>query len=157
MALLYLPGHRREELQRALRIPALSAGWKGSFQALLQEGFGAGTASGNSGLVPSNISLSVPAWRGFRPMRIAAKVRESVDVISLAFEPGDALPLAAPLAGQFIVLRMQPAGATSPLMRSYSLSGAPNATQYRVSSKCEVAVRRAFISTARSLSATCSR
>ena len=139
MALLYLPGHRREELQRALRIPALSAGWKGSFQALLQEGFGAGTASGNSGLVPSNISLSVPAWRGFRPMRIAAKVRESVDVISLAFEPGDALPLAAPLAGQFIVLRMQPAGTTSPLMRSYSLSGAPNATQYRVSSKCEVA------------------
>src|SRR4026208_1705444 len=29
-ALLYLPGHRREELERALRIPTLSAGWKNS-------------------------------------------------------------------------------------------------------------------------------
>ena len=138
-ALLYLPGHRREELQRALRIPALSVGWKGSFQALLQQGFDVGTASGNSGLAPANVSLSPPAWRGFRPMRIAAKARESADVISLVFEPVDGLPLATPLAGQFIVLRMQPARATSPLMRSYSLSGAPNAAQYRVSIKCEVA------------------
>ena len=138
-ALLYLPGHRREELQRALRIPALSAGWKGSFQALLEQAVDAGATSGNPGLAPADLSLSPPAWRGFRRVRVVAKVRESVDVISLAFEPADALPLAAPLAGQFIVLRMQPAGATSPLMRSYSLSGAPNATQYRVSIKCEIA------------------
>jgi ferredoxin-NADP reductase/MOSC domain-containing protein YiiM len=138
-ALLYLPGHRREALQRALRIPALSTGWKGSFQALLRQGFGAGTASGNSGLVPSNVSLSPPAWRGFRSMRIAAKARESADVISLVFEPVDGLPLATPLAGQFIVLRLQPERETSPLMRSYSLSGAPNAAQYRVSIKCEIA------------------
>ena len=138
-ALLYLPGHRREELQRALRIPALSAGWKGSFQALLEQDLGAGTTSGNPGLSPANISLSPPAWRGFRRVRIAAKSRESADVISLVFEPADALPLATPLAGQFIVLRLQPERETSPLMRSYSLSGAPNAAQYRVSIKCEVA------------------
>jgi MOSC domain-containing protein YiiM len=30
-ALLYLPGHPRQQLRRALRIPALSAGWKASF------------------------------------------------------------------------------------------------------------------------------
>ena len=138
-ALLYLPGHRREDLQRALRIPALSAGWNGSFQALLEQDLGAGTTSGNPGLSPANISLSPPAWRGFRRMRIAAKSRESADVISLVFEPADALPLATPLAGQFIVLRLQPERETSPLMRSYSLSGAPNAGQYRVSIKCEVA------------------
>src|SRR5271154_2288129 len=35
--LLYLPGHPREQLQRALRIPALAAGWKGSLQALVVE------------------------------------------------------------------------------------------------------------------------
>src|SRR3954454_1095223 len=29
-ALLYLPGHQREQLERALRIPALSQGWKRS-------------------------------------------------------------------------------------------------------------------------------
>ena len=34
-ALLYLPGPAKEELERALRIPALSPGWKSSFEALL--------------------------------------------------------------------------------------------------------------------------
>ena len=156
-ALLYLPGHRREELQRALRIPALSAGWKGSFQALLEQDLGAGMTSGNPGLSPANISLSPPAWRGFRRVRIAAKSRESADVISLVFEPADALPLATPLAGQFIVLRLQPERETSPLMRSYSLSGAPNAAQYRVSIKCEVAGAASAYLDRRSPLATCSR
>jgi ferredoxin-NADP reductase len=41
-------------------------------------------------------------------MRVTAKARESVDVISFVFEPADALPLATPLPGQFIVLRLQP-------------------------------------------------
>ena len=34
-ALLYMPGHPRDRLERALRIPALSAGWRASFEALL--------------------------------------------------------------------------------------------------------------------------
>ena len=34
-ALLYLPGRRRHNLVRALKIPALSDGWRGSFQELL--------------------------------------------------------------------------------------------------------------------------
>ena len=33
--LLYLPGKTHERLERALRIPALSEGWKGSFRELL--------------------------------------------------------------------------------------------------------------------------
>jgi MOSC domain-containing protein YiiM len=36
-ALLYMPGHSRSQLERALRIPALSAGWRASFQALLEQ------------------------------------------------------------------------------------------------------------------------
>ncbi len=137
-ALLYLPGHRREELERALRIPALSAGWKGSFQSLLQREPGASAVGGNAGLAPSDVSLSPPAWPGFRPMRVAAKARESDDVISLALEPADAPPLAMPLPGQFVVLRLQPERDAPPLMRSYSLSGAPDTAQYRVSIKCEI-------------------
>ena len=42
--LLYLPGHTRQGLLRALRIPALSPGWQGSFRALLDEQSGSGTA-----------------------------------------------------------------------------------------------------------------
>jgi ferredoxin-NADP reductase/MOSC domain-containing protein YiiM len=129
-ALLYLPGHRRDELERALRIPALSAGWRGSFQAMLQE---------RSGLAPSDVSRSPPAWRGFRPLRVAAKARESADVFSLVLEPADALPLATPLPGQFIVLRLQPRREAPPLLRSYSLSGAPDAMQYRLGIKLETA------------------
>ena len=44
-ALLYLPGHPRQQLLRALRIPALSPGWQGSFRALLDGG-----RPGNAGL-----------------------------------------------------------------------------------------------------------
>ena len=47
-ALLYLPGHPRQQLLRALRIPALSPGWQASFRALLEEEPG----SGNAGLAP---------------------------------------------------------------------------------------------------------
>src|SRR5208337_1480150 len=36
-ALLYLTGHSQEQLDRALRIPALSPGWKMSFQDLLKQ------------------------------------------------------------------------------------------------------------------------
>ena len=136
-ALLYLPGHPREDLERALRIPALSAGWKGSFQALLQQAPGANPAGGNPGLAPTDVSLAPPAWPGFRRMRVTEKTRESDDVISLALEPADALALAIPAAGQFVVLRLQAGGEAAPLMRSYSLSGAPGMTQYRVSIKCE--------------------
>jgi ferredoxin-NADP reductase/MOSC domain-containing protein YiiM len=136
-ALLYLPGHGREGLERALRIPALSAGWKGSFQALLQQAPNASPARGNPGLAPSDISLAPPAWPGFRRVRVAAKTRESEDVISLTLAPEDALALAAPVPGQFVVLRLQPGAGAAPLMRSYSLSGAPGMARYRVSIKCE--------------------
>jgi MOSC domain-containing protein YiiM len=48
--LLYLPGHPRQNLERALRIPALSSGWRSSFQALLKKELSGGTAKGNPGL-----------------------------------------------------------------------------------------------------------
>src|SRR4051812_26812635 len=131
-ALLYMPGHPREQLERALRIPALSTGWRRSFEALLKDG----APTGNAGLAAA--SGPPPAWRGFRPLRVARKVRESDDVMSLTLEPADGQPLPAALPGQFMVLRL--GSATAPaLMRSYSLSGAADAASYRVSIKRDVA------------------
>src|SRR5271169_4889004 len=46
-ALLYLPGHPRDQLESSLRIPALSPGWKSSLQALLDQG---ASQAGNPGL-----------------------------------------------------------------------------------------------------------
>ena len=131
--LLYMPGHPRDQLERALRIPALSAGWRGSFEALLKQEQKGG-ATGNAGLAAS--SGPPPAWRGFRPLRVSRKVRESGSVISLVLEPMDGQPVAAALPGQFVVLRLGPASQPA-LMRSYSLSGEPSATHYRVSVKRE--------------------
>ena len=48
-ALLYLPGHSREQLQRALRVPALSKGWQSSFQAMLQQDSSSKAVAGNLG------------------------------------------------------------------------------------------------------------
>src|SRR4051794_15483575 len=58
-ALLYLPGHSRQQLIRSLAIPALSSGWQSSFRALAESEPG----SGNTGLT---VTSPPPAWRGFR-------------------------------------------------------------------------------------------
>ncbi|MGH8745202.1 MAG: 3-alpha domain-containing protein, partial [Burkholderiales bacterium] len=129
-ARLYLPGQRRAALERALAIPALSAGWRGSFRAMLEQ---------KPGLAPPEAPLAPPAWPGFRRLRVRAKSHESADVLSLELEPAEAQSLAAPLPGQFVVLRLQPGPAAPPLLRSYSLSGAPDAAQYRLGIKLESA------------------
>jgi len=132
-ALLYLPGHPRNQLERALRIPALSTGWRHAFEALLTQER-KGVTTGNAGLTAA--SGPPPAWRGFRPLRVSRKVRESGNVISLLLEPTDGQPVPPTLPGQFVVLRLGPASAPA-LMRSYSLSGEPGAMSYRVSIKRE--------------------
>ena len=64
-ALLYLPGRSRSQLERALRIPALSAGWRGSFQELLaQEQRRRRGNAEDAG--PASASGTPPAWPGFR-------------------------------------------------------------------------------------------
>jgi ferredoxin-NADP reductase/MOSC domain-containing protein YiiM len=133
-ALLYLPGHSRDRLERALRIPTLSVGWRKSLEALLTQERNGGATTGNAGLTAA--SGPPPAWRGFRPFRVSRKLRESGNVTSLALEPTDGQPIAAALPGQFVVLRLGPASAPA-LMRSYSLSGEPGASCYRVSIKRE--------------------
>jgi ferredoxin-NADP reductase/MOSC domain-containing protein YiiM len=135
-ALLYLPGHSRQQLERALRIPALSAGWRTSFQAFLQQESSGGPMTGNPGLGPE--SGPPPAWPGFRPLRVSRIHRESRSVLSLVLVPADGRPLVAAEPGQFIVLRLRPTPDASPLLRSYSLSDTPSADHYRVSIKQEL-------------------
>jgi ferredoxin-NADP reductase/MOSC domain-containing protein YiiM len=132
-AMLYLRGHTHDNLVRALRIPALSEGWKGSFNALLEQETRGATAAGNSGLAPS--SAPPPAWPGFRAMTVSRIERESASVISLVLVAADRLPLVAALPGQFIVLRLEPNKDAPKILRNYSLSDLPAADHYRVSVK----------------------
>ena len=134
-ALLYLPGHSREQLQRALRIPALSKGWQSSFQAMLQQDLSSKTAAGNPGLADEE---QAPAWQGFRQMRVAQIRKESDSVSSFVLVSIDAAPLPAFQAGQFVVLRLLIDPNKVPVLRSYSLSDLPAADHFRISVKSEL-------------------
>lgn len=133
--LLYLPGHPREDLERALRIPALSSGWRASFQALLNRELSGSKLTGNPGLNPAG--GAPPAWPGFRALRVSKMGPESDSVVSLELVPTDSRPLAIALPGQFVVLRMSPRRKGRPLVRSYSLCGPPSAERYRLGIKKE--------------------
>jgi ferredoxin-NADP reductase/MOSC domain-containing protein YiiM len=135
-ALLYLPGHVPEQLERALRIPALSKGWQGSFQTILQQKTSGSLEPGNPGLTTTNGPPTT--WPGFRPLKVSGIERESVSVVSLTLIPADGRPLIAAQPGQFIVLRMQPEPNGPAVLRNYSLSDLPSADHYRVSIKLEV-------------------
>ncbi len=133
-ALLYSPPHARDRLERALRIDALSPGWRASFQALLESQSTAG-ATGNAGLTPA--AAAHPAAPGFRPLVVSAIDRESADVVSLTMHEagGQSLPTALP--GQYVVLRLRPSADGPPLFRSYSLSGPISTEHWRISVKIE--------------------
>jgi ferredoxin-NADP reductase/MOSC domain-containing protein YiiM/ferredoxin len=127
--LLYLPGHGRQQLLRALRIPALSPGWQASFRALLETG-----GSGNPGLQTTS---PPPAWAGFRSLTVSGIDRESDSVVSIRLADGEGEPVPAALPGQYLTLRLQTEPGARPLLRNYSLSGPPDADSYRISVKRE--------------------
>jgi ferredoxin-NADP reductase/MOSC domain-containing protein YiiM/ferredoxin len=129
-ALLYLPGHPRQQLLRALRIPALSAGWQASLRALLDGEAG----GGNPGLVAAS---PPPAWAGFRRLTVTAIEQESDSVISIRFDSPDPAPLPAARPGQYLTLRIQPDNLKASLLRNYSLCGPPDAGYYRIAVKRE--------------------
>ena len=133
-ALLYSPKHPRDRLERALRIEALSPGWRSSFEALLQSQTTA-VGGGNAGLAPA--AAAFPVAPGFRRLTVTAINYESADVLSLTMQSPDGEPLRTALPGQYVVLRLQTAAGGPPLFRSYSLSGPLSTERYRISVKIE--------------------
>ena len=133
-ALLYLPGHTPAALRRALSIPALPQGWRGSFEALLEQH--AAGAGGNRGLAPPS---TPPAWAGLRDFRVAATRRESASVRSFFLEPVDGEPLAEFRPGQFLALKLAAPEEPRALLRSYSLAAPSDGRGYRIAVKRESA------------------
>ncbi|NEA34950.1 MOSC and FAD-binding oxidoreductase domain-containing protein [Streptomyces sp. SID13031] len=133
-ALLYLPDRDRSKLRRSLDIPALSPGWQQSFRELVDQY----SAAPAAGLAPAPTLAPTAAWPGFRPLKVTAVVPESSTILSVCLQPEDGpgeLPAAQP--GQYLTLRiaagLSPDG--PPAVRSYSLSSAPGAAEYRISVK----------------------
>lgn len=119
-ALLYLPGRSRDALERARRIPALSPGWRRSFQSLAEQQ-----------------SSAAPAWTGFRPLAVRDVHEESSSVRSvLLADPGGAV-LPSWTAGQSITVKLLLDAGTGAVIRNYSLSNDPGSGGYRISVKRE--------------------
>jgi MOSC domain-containing protein YiiM len=132
--LLYFPGHPRERLERALMIEALSAGWRESFEALLQSQENGGE-TGNAGLAPA--AAAHPAPPGFQSLKVTSIDREAADVLSFSMQRADGNWLAVALPGQYVVVRLQPSAGGPAFFRSYSLSGSISTERYRISVKVE--------------------
>jgi ferredoxin-NADP reductase/MOSC domain-containing protein YiiM/ferredoxin len=133
-ALLYLPGHPRDRLERALKIEALSPGWRGSFEALLQSQEN-GASTGNAGLAPA--AAAHPASSGFQSLVVSSIDRESADVLSFTMQSAEGHQLSTALPGQYVVVRLKPTAGGPTLFRSYSLSGPLSTERYRISVKIE--------------------
>lgn len=127
--LLYLPNHPEGRVRSAANEPALSPGWKRSFDALLANTAG---LPGNAGLGPV---LPAVAWQGFRALKVIGVVKESDNVTSLLLAANEPPALVPPAAGSFVVLRLPGANASGTVTRSYSLSNIGEGGVYRVSVK----------------------
>jgi ferredoxin-NADP reductase/MOSC domain-containing protein YiiM/ferredoxin len=111
-SLLYLPKRDVVQLRKAVDIPALSPGWRASFQDLLAP-------------KPEPVT---EGWPGFRPLRVTRIVPESSTITSIHLSTSDGSVLPKPQPGQFLTLR------ADSQVRSYSLSSVSD-TEYRISVK----------------------
>jgi ferredoxin-NADP reductase/MOSC domain-containing protein YiiM len=124
--LLYLPHRSERTLRRALRIPALSEGWKGSFAELLKQ------ADHTAAAPPP------AAWEGFAPLTVTAVQRESSTIVSFSLRRAATDAPGRVAAGQYLTLRLRPDGPDHPpLVRTYSLSAITPKDGYRISVKLE--------------------
>ncbi|MFD9604323.1 MOSC domain-containing protein [Streptomyces sp. NPDC059970] len=124
-ALLCLSGPDPAKLRTALSIEALSPGWQQSFQDM-----------GRRLDEPPRPSPAAPGWRDFRRLHVTQVVPESPTVSSFYLQAMDSQPLPPAMPGQYLSVRVPRAGQPS-LVRSYSLSSAPSAAEYRISVKRE--------------------
>ena len=131
-ALLYLPGRSEERLRRALRVPALPEGWRGSLQALIEQG----DRPGNPGLTSAAATPAV-AWTGMRDFRVAEIRDETRSIRALELEPLDGQSLPDYAAGQYVTVSLPRQASERPMLRTYSLSSAGDARRWRISVKRE--------------------
>jgi ferredoxin-NADP reductase len=73
----------------------------------------------------------------WRPFTVLETVHESTTIRSFILAPGDGSGLVTYQAGQYLPIRVRPAGWAEPATRTYTLSDASNGRTYRISVKRE--------------------
>ena len=120
--LLYFEKDNLDGARNALRIDALSPGWRQSFETRV-----------------AKAKLSAAAQQTLRTLTVNRKIRETEHITSFYLVPEDDAPLAAFLPGQFLPVKLDIPGQYRPVLRTYSLSDSPSAGHYRITIKREVA------------------
>ena len=120
--LLYFEKDDLDGARRALRIDAMSPGWRQSFETRLVKAKRAGAAR-----------------EPLRSLVATRKIRESKNAISFYLAAADGGALAPFLPGQFLPLKLDIPGHYQPVLRTYSLSDSPSADHYRLTIKRETA------------------
>ena len=121
--LLYTRPRSRSALARALQIPALSKGWRESFESYLAED------NADANPTPS----AEITWNGYRSLKILELTRESGDILSIVLAAPDGAVLPIPTAGQYVALQLRTEKDAPPVIRTYSLSGPRDDQRYRIS------------------------
>jgi len=80
-------------------------------------------------------SDATAAWRGWRTFQIKKLVRETPSTTSVYLAPYDGLDLPEYRPGQFLTLKAMLPNQSTPQIRCYSLSAAPEKTHYRITVK----------------------
>ena len=122
--LLFFDKENLDATRQALQMPALSHGWKGSFQERL-----------------AKAETSAQGRQGFRDFIVDRKAPESETITSFYLVPEDGVALPEFQPGQFLTFELDIPGHEKPVIRTYSLSDSPNPEYYRVSIKREPAPR----------------
>ncbi len=120
--LLYFDKDNLEGARAALRIEALSPGWRQSFEKRL-----------------AKAQRATKSKEKYRTLVVTRKVPESESITSFYLAAEDGEPLDAFLPGQFLPLRLNIPGQYEPVYRTYSLSDRPGAEHYRLTIKQEPA------------------
>ena len=119
----------REVLGADIATDEVIAAWAAAYQQL------ADILIGAEEKIYADIAAAPGGWRGGRAFRVARKVAESAEITSFYLEPQDGGALASFEPGQYIGLRLVVNG--QEIRRNYSLSAAPNGSDYRISVKRE--------------------
>ncbi|MGI9385225.1 MAG: MOSC domain-containing protein [Methyloligellaceae bacterium] len=120
--LLYFDKENLTGTAKALDIPALSHGWKGSFEERLAKS-----------------AAPAETRERYRYFVVDRKELESETITSFYLVPEDDAALPRFLPGQFLTFELSIPGQPKPVLRTYSLSDSPNSDHYRVSIKRESA------------------
>ena len=129
--LLYLPGRSPDLLQRALRIPSLSAGWKRSLEELSRPRInGGGVEMRELPRLPHHLRCG----RAFARCELQRYSGRVLTYFRLFSNPGPN-PITGAPSRSISGLQTRTGWDSKRILRSYSISGSPGERTYRVSVK----------------------